>query len=275
MANFTYGDTYFAGDRTGRHTCSLIFCHGLGDTGEGWSQNFDSMGLNGVKVLCPTAPTRPVRMNMGMSMPAWFDLPPMGPELLTNIDWDGVTASIKHVHKLVEQELALGIPAERIIIGGFSQGGCLAVRAALYYPKTLGGGIALSAFMGPVDDLTPAQIRANIKTPFFWGHGDADPVVPFGFGKVGADSLKKIGIPLEFHSYSGLAHSACPEEMRDLKKFIEGITAKPVEMAPPPTAEEIMAMSVKELKAYLTSRKVDFSGCFEKSELQSLAKSTL
>ena len=58
--------------------------------------------------------------------------------------------------------------------------------------QTLGGGIALSAFMGPVDDLTPAQIRANIKTPFFWGHGDADPVVPFGFGKVGADSLKKV-----------------------------------------------------------------------------------
>lgn len=276
MAQYAFGDTVFAGDRTGRHTASLIFCHGLGDTGQGWAQNFDQLGLNGVKVLCPTAPTRPVRLNMGASMPAWFDLPPMGPEMLTNIDWEGVKISIAHVHKIIEQEVALGVPVERIMVGGFSQGGCLAVRAALNYPKQLAGCIALSSFMGPTEDLTADKLPpANMTIPLMWGHGEADPVVPYGFGKVGADALKKVGIPLEFHSYPGLGHSACPEEMRDVKDFIQKLTSAPVKKTPPPTLEEVGSMSVKELKAYLKSRSVDFTGCFEKSELVNLAKSTL
>ena len=94
--------------------------------------------MSKTKVVCPTAPTRPVRLNMGMSMPAWFDLPPMGPEMLTSIDWEGVASSTRQVHAILEREIAAGVPSDKIIVGGFSQGGCLALRAALSFPKVRG-----------------------------------------------------------------------------------------------------------------------------------------
>lgn len=270
-AEYAFADSVFSGDRSGKHTSTIVFLHGLGDTGHGWADNLNSLGLSKTKVVCPTAPTRPVRLNMGMAMPAWFDLPPMGPEMLTSIDWEGVRSSTRQVHAILEREIAAGTPSENIIVGGFSQGGCLALRAALSFPKPLGGLVILSSFVGPSDDLKyEAKLPpTNLKVPFFWGHGHADAVVPFAFGKVGVDQLKQLGYAIEFKSYPGLAHSACPEEMRDVTAFIRA------SLRPKPSADEVAAFSVKELKAYLGGCGVDYSTCFEKSELLSLAKNTL
>eukprot|EP00238_Polyblepharides_amylifera_P010622 CAMPEP_0196579934 /NCGR_PEP_ID=MMETSP1081-20130531/25815_1 /TAXON_ID=36882 /ORGANISM="Pyramimonas amylifera, Strain CCMP720" /LENGTH=255 /DNA_ID=CAMNT_0041899659 /DNA_START=358 /DNA_END=1125 /DNA_ORIENTATION=+ len=255
----------------------MIFLHGLGDTGHGWAQGISGMGLKGLKVVCPTAPTQPVTLNGGLPMPAWFDLPPMGPQLLSQIDWKGVEASIKYTHALIDEEVKSGVKPENIILGGFSQGGSIAIRAALQYPKTLAGAVVLSSFVGPTDDLQVSKLPpANIKMKMFWGHGETDPMVPMMFGQMGAQALKQLGVALEWKSYSGLGHSSSPEEMRDVKKFISNLfPASASSSVPPPTEEQINSMSVKELKAFLQSKSVNFAGCFEKSELLTLAKSSL
>eukprot|EP00959_Pyramimonas_sp_CCMP1952_P127019 2656564-Pyramimonas_sp.AAC.1 len=98
-------------------------------------------------------------------------------------------------------------------------------------------------------------------------------MVPFMFGQMGAESLKKLGVPVEWKSYAGMGHSSCAQELTDVRAFVEKQLAKVA--VPPPSASEVEAMSVKELKAYLSSKGKDFSGCFEKSELVNLAKSTL
>ncbi|KAK3282425.1 hypothetical protein CYMTET_9836 [Cymbomonas tetramitiformis] len=271
---YTFGATVTRAPR-GNPSAAVIFLHGLGDTGNGWAPVVDSGALkvkDYAKFVFPTAPTQAVKLNGGAMMPAWFDLPGNLAEMLTNIDWKGVNASIGYLHSLIDTEISNGIPSDRIVVGGFSQGGCIAMRAALKYPKPLGGLCLASTFLGPDQQVEIAD--CNSKIPTLWCHGEADPMVPLLFAQMGVSALQSKGIPLELKTYPGLGHSASPEELAKMDEFLT--TRLPQAPAtPPPTSEEVSKMSVKELKTYLGSKNINFAGCFEKTDLVSLALSSL
>lgn len=202
---------------TAKHTATVIFLHGLGDTGHGWAASFASVKIPYVKYVCPTAPTIPVTLNAGFKMPSWFDLltlEPNGPE-----DVEGIKRAASTVHQLIEQEEKNGIPSSRIFVGGFSQGGALAMYSAFRYEKPLAGIIALSAWM-PLNKQFPDLVIGNRETPIIQCHGDIDPVVQYKWGAMTSELLKTFLQHHEFKTYAGMMHNSSEEEMQDVKSFI-------------------------------------------------------
>ncbi|CAK9802472.1 Acyl-protein thioesterase 2 [Anthophora quadrimaculata] len=207
-------------EATIRQTATLIFFHGLGDTGHGWTSPMGAVRSPHIKVICPTAPTMPVTLNAGFRMPSWFDLrsmEPSGPE-----DEEGIRKAAEMVHSLIAEEVAAGISTRRIVLGGFSQGGALAIYSALTFPQPLAGVIALSAWL-PLHQKFPAEAIGNKNTPLLQCHGDCDPIVPYRWGQLTAFILKRIMTQTEFKTYKGMMHTSCPEEIADMKKFIDKV----------------------------------------------------
>ncbi|KAJ8924544.1 hypothetical protein NQ315_000692 [Exocentrus adspersus] len=203
---------------TAKHTATLIFLHGLGDTGQGWASAMGALRPPHVKVICPTAPTMPVTLNAGFRMPSWFDLRTLdesGPE-----DEQGIKSATKQIHTLIENEVSAGISPERILVGGFSQGGALALYSALTYPQKLAGVVALSAWL-PLGKSFPVSKKTSDTLPIFQCHGDCDPVVPYKWGQMTASVLKSMLKNVEFKTYRGLMHTSSDEELRDIKQFID------------------------------------------------------
>jgi len=203
---------------SGKHTATLIFLHGLGDTGHGWASSLAEIRQDHVKIICPTAPVTSVTLNHGFQMPAWFDLmslDPSGPE-----DEKGIEKSNANLTKIIDEEINNGIDPSRIVIGGFSQGGALAIYMGLTGKHTLGGIVALSCWL-PLHKKFPAAANsANLKMPVWQAHGDCDPVVPYRWGQLTATTLKKFLPEHKFNTYNGLAHSSSPQEMNDLKELL-------------------------------------------------------
>lgn len=205
---------------TSRHTATLIFFHGLGDTGHGWASSMGAVRSSHIKVICPTAPTIPVTLNAGFRMPSWFDLKSLdatGPE-----DEEGIRKAAEMVHSLIAKEVADGIPTKRIVLGGFSQGGALALYSALTFPEPLAGVVALSAWL-PLHQKFPASAVGNRDTPVLQCHGDCDPMVPYKWGQMTSTLLKQFMTQTEFKTYRGLMHTSSEEEIHDMKKFIEKV----------------------------------------------------
>ncbi|KAF3427759.1 hypothetical protein E2986_11120 [Frieseomelitta varia] len=144
-------------------------------------------------------------------------LEPSGPE-----DEEGIRRAAEMVHSLIAEEVAAGIPTKRIVLGGFSQGGALAIYSALTFPEPLAGVIALSAWL-PLHQKFPAEAIGNKNTPLLQCHGDCDPIVPYRWGQLTASVLKQFMTQTEFKTYRGMMHASCDEEMRDMKKFIEKV----------------------------------------------------
>ncbi|XP_019866715.1 acyl-protein thioesterase 1 isoform X2 [Aethina tumida] len=203
---------------TAKHTATLIFLHGLGDTGQGWASAMGALRLPHVKVICPTAPTMPVTLNAGFRMPSWFDLKSLdesGPE-----DEEGIKNATKQVHNMIEDEIKAGIQADRIIIGGFSQGGALALYSALTFPQKLAGVVALSCWL-PLRKSFPGVMKTSKDLQVLQCHGDCDPLVPYKWGQMTASLLKTLLNKPEFKSYKGLMHSSSDEELNDVRAFVE------------------------------------------------------
>lgn len=203
---------------TAKHSATLIFLHGLGDTGQGWASAMAAIRPPYVKVICPTAPTMPVTLNAGFRMPSWFDLRTLdasGPE-----DEEGIKHAATQIHSMIESEIQSGIPANRILLGGFSQGGALALYSALTLPQKLAGVVSLSCWL-PLHKSFPASFKTSPDLPVLQCHGDCDPVVPYKWGQMTASYLKAFLKAPEFRSYRGLAHSSSDEELRDMKVFLE------------------------------------------------------
>lgn len=198
----------------------LIFLHGLGDSGAGWEEGVEGMAPPSCRVLLPSAASIPVTLNGGMTMPAWYDIlgmRPGGPE-----DDAGIDRVCLAVAKLVEAELHAGVPANRIFLGGFSQGGAVALRTALggYLSQHIGGVVCLSSYL---PGLGSFRLRAP-NTPVFMGHGTNDPMVPSAFGDLTVGRLQQQGYDstgLESKRYPGLGHGACPAELGDVRRWIE------------------------------------------------------
>ncbi|XP_068618459.1 acyl-protein thioesterase 1 [Battus philenor] len=203
---------------TAKQTASLIFLHGLGDTGHGWASIIAAIRGPHVKVICPTASTMPVTLNAGFRMPSWFDLRTL--DATAPEDEEGILRATNLIHGLIGEEIKAGIPANRVLLGGFSQGGALALHAALTYPEPLAGVMSLSCWL-PRHAHFPGCVKASTDIPIFQAHGDCDPVVPFKWGQMTASFLKTFMKNIEFNTYQGLTHSSSEAELRDMRAFIE------------------------------------------------------
>jgi len=202
------------------HSATVIFLHGLGDTGHGWSENMRELGMPHVKFICPTASRIPVSLNQGMQMPAWFDIRGLGPSAPE--DEEGIVKAAAELNHLVDKEVEAGIPANRIVIGGFSQGGATALYAGLTSSKDVAGIVALSTWL-PLHKKFSEGLKSNKSTPIFHAHGKSDPLIRFEWAQMTADALKKLNSAHEFYEYSGVGHSASEEEIVHLKEFLSRV----------------------------------------------------
>ncbi|OQR73354.1 acyl-protein thioesterase 1-like [Tropilaelaps mercedesae] len=203
---------------TARHTATVIFLHGLGDTGYGWSEQLRQLRLPHVKYICPNAPAIPVALNGGMRMPAWFNifsLDANGPQ-----DEQGIKNATANVHKMIKDEESAGIASNRIIIGGFSMGGALALYAGCTHPTKLAGVIGLSTWL-PMPDAVEKATTTNRDTHIYIGHGDCDDLIYLRWGLMSSEHLQKFNPNVVFKTYSGMGHSSCSDEMIDMANFIK------------------------------------------------------
>ncbi len=199
---------------------AVIWLHGLGADGHDFEPVVPQLGLPadaGVRFVFPHAPVRPVTINGGVAMRAWFDI--RGVNLSRDQDEAGIEASAAAIKDLLERELNRGIPAERIVLAGFSQGGAMALHVGLRYSRRLAGIISLSAYLLFEQRIAAARADANTSTPLFLGHGTMDPIVPYMAGKRAVRALKSLAYPVEWHSYD-MAHAVCPAEVQDIGQWL-------------------------------------------------------
>ena len=199
---------------------AIIWMHGLGDDGRGWSEVVPSLGLPphlAIRFIFPHAPVMPVTINNGMRMRAWYDI--RQANLNERADLDGVQRSQAQVDALVAREATRGIAPMRTLLAGFSQGGAIALYAGLRFEARLAGIIALSAYLIAPERLATQASAANRDVPIFMAHGLHDPVVAFAWAERSRDALKAGGWPLEWHAYP-MEHSAVIEEITAAGAFI-------------------------------------------------------
>ncbi|KAH8661944.1 Phospholipase/carboxylesterase/thioesterase [Xylariales sp. PMI_506] len=212
-----------------KHTATVIFLHGLGDTGYGWADAFENWRLRSkldeVKFILPHAPQIPITCNGGMRMPGWYDIFALTgriEDLRTNQDEAGMNVTREYLSGIIQAEIDAGIPAERIVVGGFSQGGAMALYTGLTAKVKLAAIVGLSSYL-PLDSKIPELLKEtnnNQKTPVLMCHGNVDMVVPYVLGRESSAMLKSIGFDVTFKEYSGMGHSACLEELNEVEAFI-------------------------------------------------------
>ena len=199
-------------------TAAVIWLHGLGASGHDFEPVVPELGLpetTAVRFIFPHAPNLPVTINGGMSMPAWYDIKAMDIDRV--VDTEQLRASADAVAKLVEQQKHKGIPPERIIIAGFSQGGAVAYELGLSYPERFGGVLALSTYFATAD--TVERSEANADVPISVYHGTFDPMVPESLGVRSVETLKEMGYDPSYQTFP-MEHSVCLEEIQDIGRFI-------------------------------------------------------
>ncbi|KAF2796878.1 Phospholipase/carboxylesterase [Melanomma pulvis-pyrius CBS 109.77] len=209
-----------------RHTATVIVAHGLGDSGAGWlflAENWRRRSkFEEVSFIFPNAPQIPITLNGRMRMPGWYDIKSLNDLASREEDEAGIHQSREYFHSLVDAEVAKGIPANRVVIGGFSQGGAMALISGVTYKDRLGGIFGLSCYLllqKKLKELIPTD-SPNQNTPIFMGHGDADQVVAHKYGKMSADELTNLGYKVDFRTYQDLIHSADPEEIDHLESYL-------------------------------------------------------
>ena len=205
---------------------SIIWLHGLGADGHDFVPIADELNLPvPVRYVFPHAPMRPVTINGGFVMRAWYDITQPPPSALTRTgsdahqDAEGIRDSQAILEALIAQEVANGIAPGNIILAGFSQGGAIVLHTALRHAAPLGGVLALSTYL-PLAASAPAEMRADTRaTPIFMAHGRSDPVIPFELGADSREVLQEFGYTVDWHEYS-MQHSVCMEELRDIEAWL-------------------------------------------------------
>lgn len=199
---------------------SIIWLHGLGADGNDFAPIVPELvdpAWPALRFVFPHAPVRPVTINNGMSMRAWYDI--YGFDKHARQDEVGIRASITATEALIARENERGVPSERIVLAGFSQGGAIALAAGLRHAEKLAGIVALSTYLPMYATLAAERSTANAATPIFWGHGTADPVVVLQRGIDSRDLLQSLGYPLDWHTYP-MGHSVCAEEIEALRAWL-------------------------------------------------------
>ncbi len=197
----------------------MIWLHGLGADGHDFEPLVPVLRLPPtVRFVFPHAPERPVTLNNGYIMHAWFDIFTL--ERLNPVDSEGIAASISATHALIDREIERGVPSEHILLAGFSQGGVIALHSALQYPQPLAGIAALSTYLPLAEELGNRQTAANADTPVFMAHGTYDAVLSIELGHKSHAALKKFHPNIAWHEYP-MEHAICPEEVMDLSGWLQ------------------------------------------------------
>ena len=198
---------------------SVIWLHGLGADGNDFVPIVQELSLPplGIRFVFPHAPMRPVTINGGFVMRAWYDI--VYQDLALKEDEAGLRQSQKSIEELIAKEESRGVPANRIVIAGFSQGGVISLQTGLRQPKRLGGIMSLSAYLPLAAKITTERNAANNDVPIFLGHGIADNIVPLPLGTASRDHLIKLGYSVDWHQYP-MMHSVCAEELEDISAWL-------------------------------------------------------
>lgn len=202
---------------------TIIWMHGLGADGHDFEPLVPELvdaGFPSLRFIFPRAPVRPVTLNNGYRMRAWYDI--VGIDRRSAEDFAGIRASAEAIGTLVEREITAGIPAQRIAIAGFSQGGAMALHIATRSERRFAGVLALSCYLPLARQFATERSNANLATPLFMAHGLQDPVVPFQLGDESRRVLEGTGYKVEWHSYP-MPHGVCPDEVDDLRAFLKRI----------------------------------------------------
>jgi phospholipase/carboxylesterase len=203
-----------------RATASVILLHGLGADGWDFVPIAGELGLPGslaARFVFPHAPLRPVTVNAGYVMRAWYDIREFTPD--GRADAEGLADSMRRVNACLEREVARGVDASRIVLAGFSQGGAVALEAGLRYPQRLAGVLALSTYLPFPARLATERSIVNADVPILMCHGRMDPVVPIAMGLEARDALTALGYAVEWREYP-MQHEVCAPELAEVARWI-------------------------------------------------------
>ena len=211
---------------TGRSPdASVIWMHGLGADGNDFVPIVGEMRLPAalsIRWVFPHAPVRPVTLNNGFRMRAWYDIAPG--DLANRPDIAGVRTSQQQIEALIGREVARGVASRRIVLAGFSQGGVIALHTGLRHAKRLAGIVALSTYVMSPDSLGTEASAANRDLPIFMAHGTADPMIALEKGEAGKRALVAAGYSVEWHTYP-MPHSVVWEEIEAVSAFLARVLA--------------------------------------------------
>ena len=204
-------------------TAAVIWLHGLGADGNDFAAIVPELNLAqcpDIRFVFPHAPSIPVTLNGGYVMPAWYDI--LGTDLQRREDDAGIRHSELAMHALIEREITRGIPSERIVLAGFSQGCAMVLHTGLRYPKRLAGIMALSGYLPLAPSVAAECSDVNRSVPIFLAHGTADPVVVLARGEASRNALTAMGYPVQWHTYP-MPHSVHPAEIADIAVFLRSV----------------------------------------------------
>ena len=204
---------------------TIIILHGLGASATDFvpvAREVDLSAIGDVRFVFPFAPVQPVTINGGMSMPSWYDI--LGADLVRREDEPSLRASAVALQALIDREIAKGVPAARIVLGGFSQGCAMTLLTGLRAPQRLAGLLGMSGYLPLAATTVAERSPANRGVPIFLGHGRMDPVVPFARGTATRDALVELGHAVEWHEYP-MQHSVSQEEIADVQAWLLKVLA--------------------------------------------------
>ena len=202
-------------------TFSIVWMHGLGADGHDFEPLVPELvdrEMPALRFVFPHAPVRPVTINNGYAMRAWYDI--IGIDRRSAEDFEGIKASAAGIAGLIRNENARGVPTNRIVLAGFSQGGAMALHLGTRHPEALAGIIALSCYLPLSRELEKERAAANQATPIFMAHGVQDPVMPYALGDESRRLLVASGYSVEWRSYP-MPHSVCETEVIDIGAFLK------------------------------------------------------
>jgi len=207
---------------------TVLLLHGLGADGSDFVPIVGELGLPDtlpVRFVFPHAPLRPVTLNNGYVMRAWYDIKSFTPA--GRADVAGTTESAQRIAACIERERERGVPSTRVVLSGFSQGGAVALFAGLRYPERLAGILAMSCYLPFPERLAAEKAAANADVPILLCHGRRDPVVPISMGTEARDELLAHGYAPEWRDYP-MEHSVCMEEIADVSRWLQArLVARP------------------------------------------------
>jgi phospholipase/carboxylesterase len=199
----------------------VIWLHGLGADGNDFAPIVPELRLPAdmaVRFIFPHAPSIPVTINQGYVMPAWYDIRNLSDD--SRVDAEGLRKSAAAVHEIIEEQVQAGIASQRIVLGGFSQGGAVVLEAALSCVRPLAGVMSLSSYFPTADTVVVNPVNAQLPIRVF--HGTQDTVVAESLGKLSVTRLQEKGFKPAYSSYP-MQHSVCPEQIRDIAAWLQSV----------------------------------------------------